>query len=398
VANPYRQLLSVPGARVFVAAGFVGRMSMSMIGIGIVLMVSAVTGSYGIAGGVSATCALAYAAGSPVVGRLADRYGQDRVLPPLVLANAVSMTTLVLCATPHTPAWAFFLAAAAAGATSPSLGAMVRARWSHLLTGTGGVLNTAFAFESVADELIFVTGPVIVTLLATQVHPAGGVAAAGLFTLVGALTLATQRRTQPPPRPREDGQTGSAITNRALMVLCGVYLLMGSVFGAIDVSAIAFAQEQGHRGLAGALLGCYALGSATGGLWYGARNWRTRLDRRFRRSLALLVIGLVPITLIHNLWIMMAVIFFCGLAISPTLIAGFGLVERLVPARQLTEGLTWVSTFIGIGVAVGASVAGRLVDAYGSAGAFLFPVCAGIAAVVVGLLGASQFGEHEFSS
>jgi predicted MFS family arabinose efflux permease len=239
---------------------------------------------------------------------------------------------------------------------------------------------------------------VIVTLLATEVHPAGGVAAAGLFTLVGALALATQRRTQPPPRPREIGQARSAITSPALLVLCGVYLLMGSVFGAIDVSGIAFAQEQGHRALAGALLACYALGSATGGLWYGARHWRTPLDRRFRLSLVLVVSGLVPITLIHNLWIMMVVIFFCGLAISPTLIAGFGLVERLVPARQLTEGLTWVSTFIGIGVAVGASVAGRLVDAFGANGAFLFPLGAGVAAVAVGLLGAAPFSKHELSS
>jgi MFS family permease len=391
-------LLSIPGARIFVAAGFVGRMSISMVGIGIVLMVSAVTGSYGIAGAVSATCALAFAAGSPTVGRLADRYGQHRVLPPLVLANAASMTALVLCAQFRTPTWIFFPAAAAAGVTSPSLGAMVRARWSHLLTDSAGSLHAAFAFESVADELIFVTGPIIVTLLATEVHPAGGVAAAGLFTLVGALILATQRGTQPPPRPRLAGQTRSAITSPALLVLCGVYLLMGSVFGAIDVSAIAFAQEQGHQSLAGPLLASYALGSAVGGLWYGARRWRAPLDRRFRLSLILVVIGLIPITLIHHFWIMVVVIFFCGLAIAPTLIAGFGLVQGLVPARQLTEGLTWVSTFIGIGVAVGASVAGRLVDAYGSGGAFLFPLCAGIGAVVVGLLGTSQFDKHELSS
>jgi predicted MFS family arabinose efflux permease len=259
-------------------------------------------------------------------------------------------------------------------------------------------MDIAFAFESVMDELIFVTGPILVTLLATEVHPAGGVAAAGLFTLVGAMVLSTQRGTQPPPRPRQAGQAASAITSPALLVLCGVYLLMGSVFGAIDVSAIALAQEQGHRGLAGPLLASYALGSAVGGLWYGARNWRAPLDRRFRLSLMLVVIGLIPMVLIHHLWIMMGVIFFCGLAISPTLIAGFSLVERLVPARQLTEGLTWMTTFIGIGVAIGASVAGRLVDAYGSDGAFLFPLCAGIAAVVVGLLGASQFSKHEFSS
>lgn len=402
MGNPYRELLSVPGARIFVAAGFVGRMSMSMIGIGIVLLVSAVTGSYGIAGAVSATCALSYAAASPLVGRLADRYGQQRVLVPLTLANAASMTLLVLCAQLGLPVWTLFAAAAMAGASTPGLGAMIRARWINVLRGgtvRGIGLHTAFSFESVLDEVIFITGPMLVTLLATEVHPAGGMVAAGAFTLTGGLTLAAQAGSQPPPRPggTEAGSRG-AITIPGVIVVSVVFLLMGAVFGAVDVSAIAFAEEQGHRGLAGVLLAIYALGSCSAGLWYGARHWRAPLARRFEIGLGLLTAGLVPLTMISSLYVMMVVIFFSGLAISPTIIPGYGLIERLVPRDRLTEGLALVSTSVGVGVALGASAAGRLVDAYGSAGAFLFPLGAGIAAVLAGLAGRSQLSKHEFSS
>lgn len=400
MANPYRELFSIPGTRAFVATGFLGRMSMSMLGLGIVLMVSAVTGSYGIAGAVSATSSIAYAMASPIVGRLTDRLGQARVLPPLVLANTLSITTLILCGVLAAPSWAFFPAALATGLTSPSLGALVRARWSHLLAGSAR-LHTAFSFESVADEVVFVTGPMLVTALSTGVRPWAGLVAGGCFTLVGCLLFAAQRSTQPPPRKPEPGQGGAAIRIPAVVMLAGVFLFMGSAFGAIDVSAVGFAQEQGHKALAGVLLGCYALGSASGGLWYGARRWSAPLAKRFQVSLALLVTGLVPFTLISSFYLMMVVIFFSGLAISPTLISGFGLVEQIVPGHQLTEGLTWISTSVGIGVAVGATAAGRLVDAYGSGGAFYFPLCAGVTAVLVGLAGASRFHkskEHEFLS
>jgi MFS family permease len=387
VANPYRELFAVPGARFFVAAAFVGRMSMAMIGIAIVLLVSAVTGSYGIAGAVSATFALAYAAASPAVGRLTDRFGQGRVLPPLVLANLASMTVLVLCAQLAAPTWTLFPAAAACGMTSPSMGAMVRARWSHALRAGGGPdprLHTAFSFESVADEVIFVAGPLLVTVLATSVHPAGGIAATAMFTLAGGLTLAAQRGTEPPSRPRGAGERGGTLLAAGVPMVLVVLLLLGAVFGSIEVIAIAFAEEQGHKALSGALLGVFALGSGAAGLWYGARHWTAPLDRRFRVGLLLLVAALVPLAVITNLYVLIALIFFSGLAVSPTIIPAYGLIESLVPEHRLTEGLTWLSTAAGVGVAAGASVAGRLIDAYGAGAAFLFPLGMGVFAAALG--------------
>src|SRR5262245_39933864 len=105
-------LFSVPGSRAFFIAGFVGRMSISMVGIGIILLVSAATGSYGFAGMVAAAFAIASATATPFAGRLTDRYGQRSVLLAVSAGTAVGATALIACAQLDTPGWALFTAAA----------------------------------------------------------------------------------------------------------------------------------------------------------------------------------------------------------------------------------------------------------------------------------------------
>ena len=197
--RPYSDIFRIPGAWRFSAAGVIGRMPMSMFGLGTVLLISAATGKYGIAGAVSAAGSVGYAFTSPRIGRLVDARGQRRVLMPLLAVFAAATAALIAAVQAGLPAWAWFVPGAIAGAAMPSLGAMVRARWSALLTGSPR-LHTAFSFESVADELCFVVGPAAVTLLATEVFPAAGVGVAALLCLAGTLWFAAQRRTEPPAR------------------------------------------------------------------------------------------------------------------------------------------------------------------------------------------------------
>src|SRR5215472_6176029 len=181
---PYVEIFQIPRAWRFSLAGIIGRMPMSMSGLGIVLLISASTGRYGVAGSVSAAASLGLAACAPQFARLADRYGQGRVLPPLAAAFTLSVIGLVIAVQVRAPSWAFFLPGIAAGATMPALGPMSRARWSALLAGSPR-LHTAFSLESVADEVCFIVGPAMVTLLSTQLHPAAGLGAAALFCLAG---------------------------------------------------------------------------------------------------------------------------------------------------------------------------------------------------------------------
>ncbi len=391
--NPYLRLLRVPGAPAFVAAGFIGRMPMSMLGLGIVLLVSAMTGRYGTAGAVAATGAVCYAIIVPRLGRLTDRFGQARVLRPLTAVFAASAVAFVTCALARAPIWTLFVTGGVLGGTMPSLGSMVRARWSHLAGSGGGphgeapMLHTAFSFESVADELIFITGPAIVTVLATEVHPVAGVLTAAVLAVTGTLWFAAQRQTEPPPQPSQH-RAGSAIRLPGMLTLVAVYVFLGALFGTVELSTVAFAAQQGHKPLAGLVLGTYALGSAVGGLWYGARQWRAPLQRRFLITLAGIVAGVAPMWALPSLPVLAVVIFFSGLSIAPTLIAGFSLIERKVPPQLLTEGMSWLSTSIGFGIALGPPVAGRIIDARGAHWGYAFALGCGLLAAISGLLGA----------
>jgi MFS family permease len=175
--QPYAEIFQIPGAWRFSAAAVIGRMPMSMFGLGTVLLISSVTGKYGVAGAVSAAGSLGYAFSSPRVARAVDSHGQRHVLLPLLAVFSVATALLIAAVQLQLPTWAFFVPGAIAGATMPSLGAMVRARWSVLLAGSPR-LHAAFSFESVADELCFIVGPAAVTLLATEVFPASGVGVA----------------------------------------------------------------------------------------------------------------------------------------------------------------------------------------------------------------------------
>ena len=367
--RPYADIFRIPGAWRFSAAGVIGRMPMSMFGLGTVLLISAATGRYGVAGAVSAAGSLGYAFSTPQIARLVDSRGQRRVLLPLLAVFTAAAVALIAAVELQLPTWAFFVPGAIAGATMPSLGTMVRARWSALLAGSPR-LHAAFSFESVADELCFVVGPAAVTLLATQVFPAAGVGVATLLCLGGTLWFLAERQTEPvvtrTAGPVQRGERARGAPAPGLVVLAPVYLLLGAMFVSIDLSTVAFAQQHGHKPLAGFILGTYALGSAVGGLWYGTRRWRAPLDRRFAASLVLAVAGAATFWAVPGLIVLEAVVFVAGLAISPTLIAAYGLIESQAPPARRTEGMAWISAAAGIGVAAGSAAAGLVVDAGGA--------------------------------
>jgi MFS family permease len=235
----YRDALRTQGALAFAMPGVVGRMPMAMLSLALVMLLTDITGSYGIAGAVSATGALLYAAVTPRVARLADRYGQARVLRPQVAVFAGATAALAACAMDRAPVWVLFVTGGLSRATMPSLGPMVRTRWSRLLAGSA-LLDAAFSLEGIADELIFITGPVLVAALATDLGPVAGVLVTAALSVAGVLGLAGQRRSEPPPAPVTRAQV-PALRSPCLRVLAGTGTCLGALFVAVDLATIAFA-------------------------------------------------------------------------------------------------------------------------------------------------------------
>ncbi|MCW2931614.1 MAG: hypothetical protein JWM19_2576 [Actinomycetia bacterium] len=393
---PYAEILRIPRAWEFLVAGIIGRMPMSMAGLGMVLLISASTGRYAVAGSVSAAASLGMAACGPQFGRLIDRYGQGRVIVPMAMGFAAGIAGLILAVELGAPSWTYFPPGVVAGAAMPALGPMSRARWRALLAGSPR-LHTAFSLESVADELCFVIGPASVTVLATQVHPAAGICVAAVLCLGGTLWFASQRETEPlaasPHAQPERLHSGRGTARRArlaspsLAILMPVYVFLGAMFVTVDLSTVAFAAHSGHKNLAGLVLGTYALGSATGGLWYGARTWTAPAARRLAVTLTLTVAGVCTFWAMPDLAALTALIFLCGLTIAPTLIAGYSLLESTVQPGRTTEAMSWLSTGIYVGVGAGSTAAGFILDALGPRYGYAFAACCGCLAVALYLAG-----------
>ena len=88
-----------------------------------------------------------------------------------------------------------------------------------------------------------------------------------------------------------------------------------------------------------------------------------------------------------NLLALTVAIYLCGLTIAPTLIAGFSLLEQQARPGRRTEAMSWLSSGISVGVALGASVVGFIIDADGPRAGYVFAAACGAAGAVTGLLG-----------
>ncbi|MFT4217677.1 MAG: MFS transporter [Micropruina sp.] len=388
----YREILTLPGAWQFSAAGLLARSGGAMMGIGLVLMVSALYGSYGLAGALAASNAVAWAVGTAALSNLVDRYGQRRVMYPATVVSASALALLVVFAMLQLPAWTLFPAAVVSGATGGAPGALVRARWNHVVTDPEQ-LHTAYSLESTLDEVTFMIGPVLATALSTGVHPAAGLIAPVLFALAGAQLLYSQRATEPPVLPRAAHADTPRLTHRVLLLVPGVAavvavnLLIGCVFGSIDVSVVAAATQWEVREASGVVLAVFSLASGAAGFYYGARRLTSPLARRFMVGVAAMCAACLSLLIAQSVPLLCLAGLLVGVTVAPTLINGNSLIARLVSPDRLTEGLSWMGTGIGIGVAIGSSASGQVIDHFGYHGGFATVAVFGLLALVIALSG-----------
>jgi predicted MFS family arabinose efflux permease len=275
------------------------------------------------------------------------------------------------------------LCAAVAGAAMPQIGSCVRARWSYLV-GDKRLLQTAFAFEAVVDETVFIVGPVLVTVLATAVHPLAGLSSAIVAALVGTGVLVSLRATEPPARGASGGVHGHGRMRWQVMgplVLSAV--AMGVLFGGSEVCVVAFSEALGDKAASGPLLAALALGSMLSGLVTGALQITASHEARYRWGLLALALALLPLPFVGAFAPMGVFLLLAGLAVSPTLIAAVARIEETVPAGRLTEGIAMFTTGLAAGLAPGAALAGMAVDHWGASSAFWVPAAAGLLGAAV---------------
>lgn len=384
--SAYLGVLRFERAWRFSAAGLVLRLPMSMVGISIILLVRAQYGNYALAGAVSAVNIIATACCAPALARLVDRRGQLRVMGLSWAVSSSAMAALLACAVLRAPEWLLFVSAAVAGATWGAPGALVRSRWAAVLD-KADQLTTAYAYESAMDELVFILGPVLSTVLGTLAHPGAGVLLSVVFLVVGGVLFLSGRDSEPEPTGRGGhGARGSVIRRPAVAVMALTYIGMGTMFGANDVAVVAFATERGAPAMSGVLLALSSAASLLAGLAYGVRVWRWPMWRLYAVCVVAIALGATAYLAASDLWTMALVMSVTGMAYAPTMTNVNMIIQKTVPPHRLTEGLTWMSTSLNLGASLGSALTGPAVDAGGSHGGYL--VMVGSAWVMVLLMAA----------
>lgn len=361
----YKLLFTQPGALWLSCFGLLGRLPNGMLGLVFVLVIVQSTGSFAAAGLAVALYTVGTALGNPFWSRGVDRWGPRRIL--LITGTAQSVFLLVVAGATmgQTRSTAFLVPLAAlSGALLPPLGAIMRTLWSRMFSGSE-LKAAAFAYESIAVDLVFIAGPSIVAVLTAVANAGIALIVAAVATAAGCLLVAASPHAAPSPPSEHRAQherhwLGPLRSGAVLGLLPVGFLLMGSIT-VIEVSLVSFADHRGAPGLAGVLIAVLSVGGVAGGLYWGARKQPGTNAGQLLVLLGALALGWGLLASSDVPWLLGALLVLAGLVLNPAITAQFSTMDDVAPPQAITESFGWLNATASAGAAAGASVVGLLV-------------------------------------
>jgi len=387
----YGTLLRIPGGFKFSFAGFIGRMPIAMDSLAIIFIVVAATDSYALAGALTAVGSIVVGASEVFWSRQADQRGQSKILRIAVPVRIIAFLLFVFLVSKSAPIWTWFVSLIIAESTAINAGGLVRRRWLSTLKDNpdnkdGHLVNTAYSWEAMVDEFVFIVGPVVATTCAIKIAPSAGILAGLIFLAIGLPSLAAMKSTEPPAEPADQQEPHPPILkNRIVQSIVIPCAFLGGFFGAVGITVVGFAEERNHPESTGWLLAIWAVGSAIAALVNGAIKFKSEQATRFLIYLVGLTIGTLPLLFVQTIPALAVALFVNGLFIAPLIVNAYGTVENAVPAGQITEALTWVIAGMPLGGAISSALAGVVIDHSGAQMAFWVPLGFMFAAIVTTL-------------
>jgi len=382
----------VARAATLLATSAVGRMPQAMSALAIVQLVLADGGSYSLAATLTSVFVIASTVGAPVLGRVVDRTGRPKpVLLGSSIASAVSL--LWLAGAVANPA-AAVAAVVVAGFTSPPLEPTLRGFWPRLFPEPER-LHRAYSADAAAQELLFITGPLLTVLAVATFGGPGAVRVMAVLVVAGTAAFCLHRMPSMPSTPQvRAGRTRSPLRIKALRVLVVAQIGAGLPIGVLTITAAAHAERVGTTAASGWGLAVNATGALVGVLLVARFPLRIAPERAVRILLSLLALLYLPTAMVAwptPAWL--ATAFVAGLCLPPLLTQVFALAGTIAPAEVATEANAWGVSAFSVGIAFGTLLAGMAADAWGTEGVAA-PV---VLASVVTALAAVQAGSNRLA-
>lgn len=383
----YRTLIDDVGPG-FLLLGFAGRLPGGMWPLGFLLYAAHALDSFALAGLVVGALSIGGGLGGPAMGVLADRFGQRIVGLAATVAGAVLLVGWMLVVNAGTPLPVVLVLAALVGASNPQVGSMARTRWeatARTRADRARYTGAAMALEGAIDETSFVVGPVLVSVLAGTVHPAAGLLAALVIGVIGQSGFALHRSALGPSGPRGGIAAGRPIPVLALAPLVTAVVAVGVVFGSTQTGIAAHFTATGQDALAGGVYAFLGIGSALAGLLTTRIPDRIALPSRMIISAAALVVLAASLVVGSGPGTLAIACFLTGVAVGPVLITVYSQAGLVVPTGRTATVMTSLATATVVGVAMGAALAGQMVELGGARVALAVPSAAGVLALVAAL-------------
>lgn len=411
----YKKVLRVREAYPFDIACLLMRFFGSMLNIGVVTMITLSGYSFLTAGLSSSLIALSIFVVTPRVSKRIDERGQSAVVPKAAAVSLLGLVVLIANVALHGPVWPLFVGALLVG-FFPSPQAMARARWTYLIRSgrlgeTAPDLRTMFSYESVLDDMAFIFSPSISIALAAAIAPVAGMVCGGVAFAVGVVLLCSAKGTEPYPGWSQGEAAGSAAdvadvvadvagdgaaalkgalaegasavasaasapaksllaTSSAVRVLFVIYAFAGSFLGLFDTATVSLSEDLNSPDFAGAVLMASGAVSMTAGFLFGMVRLRAPLPKQLVVAACAVGLSFGTMFLIDSAPTLMAVALLGACTYAPLLIVANGVCERAVPDARLTEAITWLNAGYTCGAAFGPTVAGALIDTFGTMASF----------------------------
>ncbi|MCY0950231.1 MFS transporter [Streptomyces sp. H27-S2] len=388
--NTYRKVIALTGPLLpFVS--FFARLPVAMSQFGSFLLVAETSGSLATAGIVGGSLSVGQVLCGPLLGRLADRYGQRRVVLTAAAVNALATAALVAGALTHLATVPLAVLGAVTGASVPLIGPLARTRsvaLAHRAKSDESVVGAVHALEGTLDEVSFVFGPALVGIAALLAHPAvalGG--AAGLVAVFGTAYALHPTAAVTAGSPARARTAGDRVRPPGVVyAVRGSLALQGAMFGACQAGIAALTIRLGVPDQAAVVYSAMGVVSAVVGLALGALPARFGLRLRWRAATAAALVLSVPLLFTDSLWPLYAVVTVLGAAYAPHLITAFALIERAVEPDRLSASMAFAASCLVAGQATALFACGRLAEWYGPAGAFAVAVGAAALCLILALV------------
>jgi MFS family permease len=378
----YRRVFAAPRVKGLLFAAALARMPIGMGAVGLILFIHGETGSFGSAGVVTGAFTIGIGATGPLLARQIDRRGSRLVIVPAALVTAAGLVAVVVLGKAGAGTVPLVVAAAVAGCGTPPVGGVLRQHWPQLVDPAE--IETAFAIDAVTVEAVFVSGPLLVGILAATAGPAVGLLVAAVLGAGGAILFQTLLAVEPGSDPDAERHWLGALRSPTLRTLVFAGLPLGGAFGALDVVLPAFGAHHGAAALGGPLTAALAAGSALGGIAYGARPTILGPPRRAVVKLgALMTLTFLPLVFATAVPEMFAFAVLSGICIAPQITVRNNLAQAGVPAGTVVEAFTWLALATTVGASAGAAAVGPLVEAAGWRTGAIVAVALTAAATVV---------------